>query len=132
MSLSSLPETHVRVYYRGNKYDVPISFATRLHPGGTDILRRYKDRDITKDFDKVEHSMDALEILSEWQVDGPYDGRICKEVPLIAAEQEGKVMSHREDEKAASKHWNRMAILFGLASIVAAVHVRKHWIEEKG
>ncbi|CBZ05828.1 hypothetical protein LMJF_22_0015 [Leishmania major strain Friedlin] len=62
----------IRVYYRGNKYDVPLEFATRMHPGGSSILMRYKDCDITKDFEKMNHSVDAAVILNEWLVDGKH------------------------------------------------------------
>ncbi|KAK7199385.1 Cytochrome b5-like Heme/Steroid binding domain containing protein [Novymonas esmeraldas] len=114
----------VRLYYRGNKYDVPMEFATRMHPGGKSILMRYKDSDITKDFEKMNHSVDAVVMMNEWLVDGHrFDDAAKAAVPVgedtMLAEQEKK-----EAEKA--KRWNRLAIGFGIASIMAAVQVRKH------
>ncbi|GET85994.1 hypothetical protein, unknown function [Leishmania tarentolae] len=114
----------IRVYYRGNKYDVPLEFAKRMHPGGSNILMRYKDCDITKDFEKMNHSADAAVMLDEWLVDGNRvsevygSGAFCK-----TGEEEGN-QQKRESDK--TKRWNRLAIAFGLASIVAAVQMRKH------
>ncbi|CAM37086.1 hypothetical protein, unknown function [Leishmania braziliensis MHOM/BR/75/M2904] len=113
----------IRVYYRGNKYDVPLEFATRLHPGGKSILMRYKDCDITKDFEKMNHTTDAVVMLNEWLADGKPFSETHKSTVSCEAEEDGN-QHKKESDKA--KHWNRMAIAFGIASIVAAVQVRKH------
>ncbi|KAG5511866.1 hypothetical protein GH5_08180 [Leishmania sp. Ghana 2012 LV757] len=38
----------IPVYYRRNKYEVPLQFVTLKHPSGKGILMRYTNCDITK------------------------------------------------------------------------------------
>lgn len=114
----------VRVYYRGNKYDIPEDFATRLHPGGKDILMRYKDSDITKDFEKTRHTVDAVVMLNSWASGNVEYAIPMKEVAALDSDVEVAEVETKECEKA--KRWNRLAIAFGIASIVAAVQMRKH------
>ncbi|KAG5501588.1 hypothetical protein JIQ42_05434 [Leishmania sp. Namibia] len=37
----------ITVYYRRNKYEVPLKFVTRKHPADKKILMRYTNCDIT-------------------------------------------------------------------------------------
>lgn len=114
----------IRVYYRGNEYDIPEGFATRMHPGGKDILMRYKDSDITKDFEKTRHTVDAVVMLNSFAARSVEYAIPVKEVPALESEAEVEEVVTKECEK--TKRWNRIAIAFGIASIVAAVQIRKH------
>lgn len=114
----------IRVYYRGNKYDIPEDFATRLHPGGKDILMRYKDCDITKVFEKTRHTVDAVVMLNSWAAGNVEYAIPVKELPSPESDTASEEVEKKECEK--TKRWNRLAIAFGVASIVAAVQMRKH------
>jgi cytochrome b involved in lipid metabolism len=114
----------IRVYYRGNKYEIPEDFATRMHPGGKGILMRYKDCDITKAFEKTNHTVDAVVMLNAWAADNVEYAVPVKDVPTVESDAECEEVQKKECEK--TKRWNRLAIAFGIASIVAAVQMRKH------
>ncbi|KPA81927.1 hypothetical protein ABB37_04165 [Leptomonas pyrrhocoris] len=121
---SSAVDKSIRVYYRGNKYDIPEEFATRMHPGGKDILMRYKDSDITEDFEKTRHTVDAVVMLNSWTA-GSVDYAIpMKSVSIFESDNGCEETETKESEK--TKRWNCLAIAFGIASIVAAMQMRKH------
>ena len=58
------------VVYKGKKYNI-ANFINR-HPGGTEIIIPYKDKDITVAFDHIGHSDDAKTILKKRLVNTEY------------------------------------------------------------
>lgn len=56
------------IYYNNKTYDIPEEFVAK-HPGGTDILCSYANKDCTKVFDEI-HSTEAFEMLSQYEITG--------------------------------------------------------------
>jgi cytochrome b involved in lipid metabolism len=69
--MTSMPNSMpVRVTYNGKAYDIPRDFVVNEHPGGADAIFPYEDGDMTRAFEDVGHSDDAVDLLKGWQVAG--------------------------------------------------------------
>jgi len=59
------------VTYKGDKFDIG-NFINR-HPGGTEVFKSYKGKDITTAFDHIGHSTDAMSLLQKRKIKSDID-----------------------------------------------------------
>ncbi|CCW61861.1 unnamed protein product [Phytomonas sp. EM1] len=107
---SKVSDDYVRVYYKGKSYLVPKEFILKKHPGGAEIILAHENSDVTEDFERVEHSPDAINMLEKWE-----------ETSTLSSEC-GKDSEWRElksGETPIKTRWRSTAIAFTIAAIVA-------------
>ena len=66
------------VTYKGEKYEIG-NFISR-HPGGSEILIPYKNKDITAAFDHISHSNDAKYLLKKRKIGVDLQASVTKKV----------------------------------------------------
>lgn len=60
-----MPETHIRVYYEGEPYLIPMSFVYK-HPDGEELILPYENKDMTEAYDEAGHSAKAMRRLLQY------------------------------------------------------------------
>lgn len=107
--------TEERLYftYAGKQLLVPADFINHSHPGGKDIVMQYNGKDITKAFDAADHSMDAVQMMEEWQ-------------STVPEAQQAELQARAERRRRAEEEWRWRStfIAFTAASIVALIALR--------
>ncbi|CAD2213897.1 hypothetical protein AGDE_08273 [Angomonas deanei] len=136
-----MSETHVRFYYRGQTLMVPLEFIARQHPGGCEVLLAHADMDITKVFEKYNHSFDAIEIMRDWRVKEKKSVAPRAQAANPPAVTHCDVGDEEEDDeelraivqeikkkeaemKTKRSWWNKVALSIGVAASAAAIGMK--------
>ncbi|CBZ29173.1 hypothetical protein, unknown function [Leishmania mexicana MHOM/GT/2001/U1103] len=72
-----------RFFFRGKSYLIPKDYIDHEHPGGSDEIMPYVDKDMTDAFEDADHSLNAVEMLEEW-LDAEYDFGIPPDPSAVA------------------------------------------------
>ncbi|AYU81316.1 Cytochrome b5-like Heme/Steroid binding domain containing protein [Leishmania donovani] len=85
-----MPENiRYRFFFKGKSYLIPKDYIDNEHPGGSDEIMPYVDKDMTDAFEDADHSLNAVDMLEEW-LDEEYDLGIQPDPTAVASPaQEG-------------------------------------------
>lgn len=146
----------VCVYFEGEAYDVPLSYAAE-HPGGGELITDNADTDITELFENEDHSSYARSLLEQWRrtegsagaakQDSHYDARVYSPTsgnnntssllsrpPLEKGSSEGDPMAPRRAWAAGEpRDWVRItaAAALAVASVVIVAAVAQRVLHRK-